>query len=95
MGKGGALLLFQKPAFFWFPRIGHLGGGHSGIKGKFTANVDNDQRKMEDAFCAGLIPPKTDKRYDDTIRYAIVAAKRAMIQAGIEKEAAQRRISSR
>ncbi len=40
-------------------------------------------------FPAGLIPPKTDKRYDDTIRYCIVAAKKAIQQAGISKANAQ------
>ena len=41
--------------------------------------------QFTDFSSEGLIPPKTDKKYDETIRYAIVAAKKAMRQAGIEK----------
>eukprot|EP00669_Euglena_mutabilis_P007336 TRINITY_DN2655_c0_g1_i1.p1 TRINITY_DN2655_c0_g1~~TRINITY_DN2655_c0_g1_i1.p1 ORF type:complete len:479 (-),score=152.15 TRINITY_DN2655_c0_g1_i1:180-1463(-) len=51
----------------------------SGFPTKFAGQI-------KDFSSDGLIPAKNDKRYDDTIRFAMVAARRAIIQAGIDKE---------
>jgi 3-oxoacyl-[acyl-carrier-protein] synthase II len=64
--------------------------GKSGIKMIDKFDTEKFSTKFAGQFTdfssEGLIPPKTDKKYDETIRYAIVAAKKAMRQAGIEKE---------
>ena len=38
------------------------------------------------AWCCSLINKKQEKRFDDCIKYTIVAGKKALAMAGLEKE---------
>lgn len=51
----------------------------SGFNTTFAAQIT-------DFDSEGLIPPKNLRRYDDCIKYTIVAGRKALIQAGLDKE---------
>jgi 3-oxoacyl-[acyl-carrier-protein] synthase II len=65
--------------------------GESGVKliDKFDTEKFSTKfaAQITDFSSEGLIPKKFDRKYDDVIRYAVVAAKKALMEAGIEKTA--------
>ena len=62
-------------------------GEHQGL-GDSPQGKDNVVSHVPHAFrdCRSLIDAKNARRYDDCLKYAVVSGRKALIQAGLDKE---------